>query len=234
MAKTDDSRSSGETLAALRQAIDLMSSSARRLYDIAEEMKGETREMVENIATELDSKQAGYRSIAGLDSSGPLTTLTVPKEHIEMFRFGLLRELEFGGGWIKSQAGEALESMRRALHSDWYSPRERRDGPFDPFLCLGGPLREVQHDAAHLCQLGLEKPKGDVALTGEPQALKHSLESVVKYCASELSDTELGGVEMRQIGETVAWATSEAARIKVEVIDPEIARREAEREEVAA
>jgi hypothetical protein len=162
------------------------------------------------------------------------TTLTVPKEHVEMFRFGLLRELEFDGQWIKSQAKEARKAMHRTLYAHWYSPDEQRDGPIDPFLCLGDPLREVQHDADHLRQLGFEKPKGDVTLIGEPQALKHSLESVVKHCARELSDTELGDPEIGQMAETAAWGTKEAERILAEMIEPEIARREAEREARAA
>lgn len=197
---------------------------------MAEALKDDpgTREAIESAAADLDSRQAGLRQKGEVYGSGLAMDFTVPVEHIDAFRFGLLRELEHGGDWLKSQAKEARDEMHRAIYAAWHSPRERRDRS-DPFLCIGGPLREIQHDADHLRCLGFEKPEGDVVLIGEPHALKHSLEAVVKRCAKEFSGTELGGDEMRQMGETVAWATGEAARLEAES-----ARREAERGKEAA
>ena len=150
---------------------------------------------------------------------GGSTTLTVPKEYVEVFRIGLLRELEHGGEWLAGQAKEARRALEKLMHPSYFSPSERlREQNYDPFGCLGGPLRETQGDAEHLTRLGVGTPKSDVVLQGDTGGLKHSCEAVVKHLAEFLAGFELGGPEGRKASTVIAWAAEEAERLEAELV----------------
>lgn len=161
--------------------------------------------------------------------SGGSSTLTVPKEYVEVFRIGLLRELEHGGEWITGQAKEARRALEKLMHPSYYSPSERlREQDYDPFGCLGGPLRETQGDAEHLRRLGVGMTKSDVVLQGDPGGLKHSCEAVVKHLAELLTTMEIGGPETHDASAVIAWAAREGERLEAELV------KAAERGEVVA
>jgi hypothetical protein len=138
------------------------------------------------------------------------TTMKVPKEHVEAFRLGVLRELENGGDWLKSQADE----VRRELDGDEHRPSTNPDR--DPFDCIGGPLREIQHDAEVLRQLGTGKPRRAITVEGEASSLKHSTETLARFLSAELSQSEFGGDECNGKVATLSWAVAEAKRLEAE------------------
>ena len=155
-----------------------------------------------------------------IDGATP-AKLKVPRAHLEAVRLGVLRELENGGDWLKSQADE----VRRALDGDEHRPPT--DPDLDPFLCLGGPLRELEHDAGVLRQLGVGRPKRAVTVSGEASALKHSLETTARFLSSHLAQSEFGGDETKAEVATLSWAVAEAERLEQEA-QPALEQRKRE------
>lgn len=155
-----------------------------------------------------------------------IATLKVPKERVEVFRVGLLCELEENGTWLKEQAAEAREALEKVERPTWFRPDELPKDQFDPFGCIGGPLDYVQSAAESLRRLGHGKPTQDVVLSADPATLRFFLEAVAKYCGRVLKTTEFGDSTARNLADTAAWAAQEAQRVE--------AGTEAQREAVAA
>jgi hypothetical protein len=131
--------------------------------------------------------------------------LMVPPEHRDSFRLGLLHELEFDGRWIKDQAAEAGRHF--VPRPPWEKPAE----PLDPFDCIEGPIRELQHDADVLRQL----EAGDgTEIEADPVALKHTLEATARLLAEHLANVEFGDESTREEMASCFWAATEAEQLE--------------------
>jgi hypothetical protein len=131
-------------------------------------------------------------------------TLTVPAQHLELFRLATAEEIGSDATWAKDQA----EEMSRKLLS--------RDAPMT--AAMHGPVRHLAATVALMDELDASSPTA-VEVHAEATVFAHIAESMAgivnSRLAAELDVTPLDAERMNCIQplyDALGWATGTAAR----------------------